>query len=109
LVGGALNYNLHLIMDKNSIIEKLKAIKPILSEKYGVTELALFGSYSRDEQKPESDIDIMVDFSKRLGMKYFDLAYFIQDAFKDVDVQVVSKGGIKTVYFESIKQDLLYA
>lgn len=96
-------------MDKNSIIEKLKAIKPILSEKYGVTELALFGSYSRNEQNPESDIDIMVDFTMRLGMKYFDLAYFIQDAFNDAEVQVVSKGGIKPVYFESIKQDLLYA
>ena len=96
-------------MDKNSIIEKLKAIKPILSEKYGVTELALFGSYSRNEQNPESDIDIMVDFTMRLGMKYFDLAYFIQDAFNDAKVQVVSKGGIKPVYFESIKQDLLYA
>ncbi len=96
-------------MDKDTIIQKLRAIKPILSEKYGVTELALFGSYSRDEQKPESDIDIMVDFTKRLGIEYFDLAYFIQEAFKDVEVQVVSKGGIKPVYFESIKQDLLYA
>lgn len=96
-------------MDKNRIIQQLRAIKPILSEKYGVTELTLFGSYSRDEQRPESDIDIMVDFNMRLGMKYFDLAYFIQDAFMNAHVQVVSKGGIKPVYFEAIKQDLLYA
>jgi predicted nucleotidyltransferase len=57
-------------MEKDTIIQKLRAMKSFLSEKYGVTELALFGSYSRDEQKPESDIDIMVDFTKRLGIEF---------------------------------------
>jgi len=34
-------------MDNKIIIEKLKRIKPELARKYGVTDLALFGSYSR--------------------------------------------------------------
>lgn len=96
-------------MDKTSIIQTLKQIKPSLIEKYGVTELALFGSYSRDEQTSKSDIDVMVDFTKKLGIEYFDLVYFIQAAFPESEVQVVSKGGIRPMYFEAIKNDLTYA
>ncbi len=54
-------------------MRKLRSLKPVLQEKYGVSELALFGSYSRDEQNSKSDIDIMVDFSKPIGIEYFDV------------------------------------
>lgn len=58
-------------MDKNQIIQKLKTIKPVLQEKYGVYELALFGSYSRDEQTAASDIDIMVAYKKKWGCSFW--------------------------------------
>lgn len=96
-------------MDREIIILKLRKIKPILSEKYGLTELALFGSYSRNHQTPLSDIDLMVHFKNPMGMNYFDLVYDLQDEFQDKEVQVVSKKGIKPKYFERIKQDLIYA
>lgn len=96
-------------MDKLSIVNTLKQMKPLLSNKYGVTELALFGSYSRSEQTINSDIDIMVDFTKKLGIEYFDLVYSIQNAFPTSTVQVVSKKGIKLNYFEIIQNDLIYA
>ena len=96
-------------MDKEMIILKLRNIKPILSKKYGLTELALFGSYSRNHQTDLSDIDLMVDFKNPKGMNYFDLVYELKDVFKDKEVQVVSKDGIRPKYFERIKQDLSYA
>ena len=96
-------------MEKEMIILKLRKIKPILSEKYGLTELALFGSYSRNQQTDSSDIDLMVDFKNPMGMNYFDLVYELKDVFKDKEVQVVSKDGIKPKYFERIKQDFIYA
>lgn len=37
-------------------------MKPILAEKYGVNNIALFGSYSRDENTSESGIDILIRF-----------------------------------------------
>ncbi len=49
-------------MDKSEVIKKLKALKPRLEKEYGLTTLALFGSYSRDEQTTESDIDLLIDF-----------------------------------------------
>ncbi len=58
-------------MNKQTILQKLRTSKPILIRKYGLSELALFDSYSRDEQTNESDIDIMVDFSVPIGIEYF--------------------------------------
>ena len=81
----------------------------MLQEKYSISELALFGSYSRDEQTGSSDIDIMVDFSKPIGIEYLDLVYQIKEAFEDVQVEVVAKNAIKKKYYDRLKKDLLYA
>lgn len=96
-------------MDKHYIIQKLKEVKPILHEKYGVTELALFGSYSRDEQTEKSDIDIMFDYEGKMGWKLFDVCYALDDLFPGKEVQVASKRGIKEKYFNYLKADLIYA
>ncbi len=96
-------------MDKVVILQKLRKLKPIFQQNYGLSEIALFGSYSRDEQTKESDIDIMVDFSNPIGIEYFDLVYALNDSFKNSKVQVVSKKGTKPKYFDRLKQDLLYA
>jgi len=94
-------------MNKNQIIQKLRSIKPALQEKYGVTELALFGSYSRDEQTEKSDIDILVAYEKKLGMQFLDMIYELDKLFNK-EVQVVSKKGIKPKYFQAIQEDLIY-
>ncbi len=67
-------------MNKQYILQKLRHLKPELQVKYGVSELALFGSYSRDEQTLESDLDIMVDFNKPVGIEFFDVVYLLKDA-----------------------------
>jgi len=94
---------------KKEILQKLKAIKPLLQEKYYLTELALFGSYARDEQHMESDIDIMVKLSTPSFRNFCDTAYTLEDLFPGIKVQIVSRGGIRPQYFERLKEDLIYA
>jgi len=96
-------------MNKEAILQTLQSLKPKLQQEYGLSELALFGSYSSDEQTAESDIDILVDFDKPIGIEYLDVVYLLQKAFREVPVQVVSKGAIKPKYYDRLKEDLLYA
>ena len=42
----------------------LQAQKPYLAEKYGVTEIGIFGSYVRGEQRPDSDLDILIELER---------------------------------------------
>lgn len=49
------------IVNRESILTELHQLKPGLARRYGVYRLALFGSYARGEDKPQSDIDIVVE------------------------------------------------
>jgi predicted nucleotidyltransferase len=39
-----------------------------ITAKYDPTYVGLFGSYSRNEEQPESDIDILIDFKDNLDL-----------------------------------------
>ncbi|WP_229704111.1 nucleotidyltransferase family protein, partial [Caldalkalibacillus thermarum] len=56
-------------LDKN-IEYRLQLIKPILQEKYNVRKIGVFGSFARGEQTGKSDIDILVEFSKPIGLDF---------------------------------------
>lgn len=69
--------------------------------------MAIFGSYSRGDQNENSDIDILVEFNGRIGLKFVDLAEEIEKLLgKNVDL--VSKNGVKKKYYEAINSDLVY-
>lgn len=94
--------------DKQTILATLKRIKPSLEKKYGVKDLALFGSYSRNTAVAgKSDVDVMVDFSQPIGLAFVDLADELE-LLLQLKVDLVSRGGIKPKYFTVIEPDLIY-
>ncbi len=54
-----------------TIKTKLAAFKPVLAERYGVKEIGIFGSYVRGEQKGNSDVDVLVDFTESISLLDF--------------------------------------
>ena len=78
-----------------------------LLDKYPIKSIAIFGSYARNEQTDNSDIDIMVEFNDKIGIKFIDLADELED-YIGIKVDLVSKNGIKDKYFQIIKPDLIY-
>jgi predicted nucleotidyltransferase len=82
-------------------------LKPILSEKYFVERIGYFGSYSRDEQTQESDIDILVDFRKPLGWAYFDLQELLENELK-TRVDLVSVKALKEQLKDVILKEVRY-
>lgn len=85
----------------------LRENKSRLSEKYGVCEIAVFGSYSCSQQNDQSDIDILVDFNRPIGIEFIDLAEELE-AVLSRKVDLVSKRGIKAEYYKQIESDLIY-
>ena len=58
----------------------LDAHKATLSERFGVTDLALFGSTARDTAREGSDVDILVSFDGPASSKrYFGVQFYIED------------------------------
>lgn len=55
-------------MNREAVILILSKHRKELSERYGVKSLALFGSMARDEATPASDVDLLVDFDRPVGL-----------------------------------------
>lgn len=92
---------------KEDILQKLRKAKLELAQKYPIGAMALFGSYAREDFTQESDVDILVEINGRIGSKFIDLAFDLEDMIgKEIDL--VSKNGIKPRYFNIIKRDLIY-
>ncbi|WP_057938010.1 nucleotidyltransferase family protein [Algoriphagus resistens] len=85
----------------------LSVHKNRLFNDYPLKSMAIFGSYSRREQNDSSDLDILVDFSDRIGVRFIDLAEELENivGFK---VDLVSRKGIKEKYLKYIDSDLIY-
>lgn len=95
-------------------MKTLSEIKSTLSEKratlfkkYPIKTLAIFGSFARNEQDENSDLDLMVEFNKKVGSEFIQLADDLED-FLGFKVDLVSKKGIKERYFAQIKDELIY-
>ena len=81
--------------------------KQKLFAEYPIKSMAIFGSYARKEQKDESDLDLMVEFNGKIGIRFIDLAEEIENL-TGLKVDLVSRKGIKDKYYQSIQSDLIY-
>jgi predicted nucleotidyltransferase len=81
--------------------------KTQLFEKYPLKSMAIFGSFSRNEPKASSDVDIIVEFNDKIGIKFIDLTDDIEN-YIGLKVDLVSRNGIKKRYLDAIKSELIY-
>jgi predicted nucleotidyltransferase len=56
------------------VLQALRQARPVLQEKYPLSRIALFGSYAREEQRVDGDIDILVDVDPSIGIRFSALA-----------------------------------
>ena len=67
-------------MSKVEVLALLREHKPVMANRFGVLELALFGSTIRDEARPDSDVDILVSFDRPTDPEcYFGVQFYIED------------------------------
>lgn len=77
---------------KEHRLERFRSAKPSLMKKYPIRSLAMFGSVSRSEDRPGSDVDVLVEFSRPVGMQFIRLAEELQ-VWLGRKVDLVARGG----------------
>ena len=55
---------------REEIVTALRDARPLL-DSFGVAHVSLFGSFARDEAREDSDVDVLVEFSRPVGMFEF--------------------------------------
>ena len=79
-------------MNRDEALDLLRAHKPELAERFGVTGLALFGSFARDQATDSSDVDILVEFDSPPDWRaYFGVVSYLEDLLgRPVDLATIS-------------------
>ena len=78
-----------------------------LKQKYYVKEIGIFGSYVRGEQDDESDLDVLVEFEKPIGLfKFLELEEYLQETL-GVKVDLVSRKALKPNIGKYILEDVI--
>ena len=68
---------------------------PELKERYGIKSLGIFGSYVRGEDKAGSDMDVLVEFNRSIGLFGFvGLSNDLSDLL-GIKVDLVMKGALR--------------
>lgn len=92
----------------NEINKIIKEHKPELEKKFNVEEIGVFGSYVKGEQKKRSDLDILVEFRKPVGLfEFMDLEEYLQNLL-GVKVDLVTRKALKPRIGEYILREVVY-
>jgi hypothetical protein len=93
---------------RQDIITSLKKIKGKVAKDYSVKTIGVFGSVARNEQTGESDIDLLVEFSKPVGfVTFMRLENFLSEQLgKQVDL--VSSDSLKPVIRQDVLSEVIY-
>lgn len=67
-------------MDRDRALQLLGQSKLALQQRFGVVDLALFGSTLRGEARPDSDVDVLVSFDgPATSARYFGVQFYLED------------------------------
>ena len=94
-------------MNRAQILALLHAQRVELARRFGARSLALFGSAARDELRPDSDVDVLVDFD---GPATFDGYFSLKDHLEQAlgrPVDLVTVKGLKPRARAHVERDLI--
>lgn len=92
---------------KQELLDKINSLKQVLSEKYFVSKMGLFGSFFDGTFQNDSDIDLLVEYSKPNGWKAISLELFLQ---KELNrkVDLVTENALKPQIKNQILRNIEY-
>lgn len=96
---------------KNQILMFLAQNKNLFRDKYHIIRIGLFGSYARDEQNIDSDIDLLVEFEDNT-QELYDLKLQLKDFFLKtlgIRVDICREKYIKPRIKKQILKETIYA
>lgn len=94
-------------MDRATILPTLQTHQHEIRSRFGAKQLALFGSAARDELRPDSDIDVLVEFDGPVTFdRYFDLKAYLESLLSR-QVDLVTERGLKPRARRHVQKDLI--
>ena len=90
---------------QQKVIKVLRREIPYLKENYGVKKIALFGSVVKGKYNKSSDIDIVVEFEKPIGLRFMDLAEYLEKKLRR-KTDILTAEGVRSIRIKKVAQDI---
>jgi uncharacterized protein len=93
------------MLSQEKIIQLLQEKHAYLNAEFGVSKIGLFGSYVQGKANKASDIDLVVEFERPVGFRYFELVDYLESLLgKKVDV--LTPAGIQNIRIEQVAKNI---
>ncbi len=91
------------------VLQRIRRIKPGLEKHYGICKIGVFGSYARGDQHGQSDIDLIVELSRPVGLLKLIRAerYLSSELGRPVDLLTVDS--LKPYMKDMVLKEVVYA
>lgn len=94
-------------MDRDQTLALLSRHKPEMRQRFGVRSLALFGSHARGQARPDSDVDVLVEFDgPASSARYFGLQFFLEDLLHS-PVDLVTRAALRPRLRPFVERDAI--
>lgn len=99
------------MLTKERVLGLLREQSPLLAQEFGVSRIGLFGSFARGEADASSDVDLVLEFARPIGLRFVDLVDYLEGIFGR-KVDVLTPAGIRDIrrrgVAEGITEGILY-
>ncbi len=89
----------------DEVIAKIRSQYPYLSSEFGVKRIGVFGSVAKQSERERSDIDLVVEFDRPVGLKFMGLAEYMEKLFGR-KVDILTKDGIRNIRVKRVSTDI---
>lgn len=95
-------------MTRDEVLNVLRTHKATLAQSFGVIELALFGSFARDQASDKSDVDILVRFDSTIDWeRYFGAQFYLEDVLGGRSVDLVIETDLRPEVRPYVEREVL--
>ncbi len=93
------------MLNKEQVVELLREKSAYLASEFGIRKIGLFGSFAKGHSSDKSDIDIVVEFERPIGLRFIDLAEYLEKLFGR-KVDILTPAGVQDIRRKTVTKSI---
>jgi len=93
------------VLTRDQVIKLLRENSPYLATQYGVKRIGLFGSFAKGSPGETSDVDVVVEFDRPIGLKFVEFAEYLERLLGR-KLDVLTPAGIHGIRIPRVGKDI---
>jgi predicted nucleotidyltransferase len=83
-------------LTRDAVLDRLRKSYPDLSRQFGVRRIGLFGSFASETANEDSDVDLIIDFERPIGLEFVELVDYLETLLGR-RVDVLTRAGLQGI------------